>query len=201
MNNLDKMFEQQKDPAAYAKGYLSYLTEVLKSLDINSIASVMKVFDDTRKKGRHIYFIGNGGSAATASHFANDFTVGMRFPQCPFKVVSLTDNVAILTAVGNDEGYDQIFVKQLEVLLEPGDVVVGISASGNSPNLVKAMEYANSKGNMTISFTGFTGGKMKEMTKMNIHVPSMPGEYGPVEDVHMVLDHLMGTYFFRALRA
>lgn len=200
-NQLDVIFETHRTPKDYAKGYLSYLSQVLLNLDSDAIGNVMSVLDDARVKGNRIFFIGNGGSAATATHFANDFAIGTRFPSQPFKAMSLTDNNAIITAVGNDDGYEQIFVKQLESYMEPGDVLVAISASGNSPNLVKAVEYAISKGNTTVGLTGFAGGKLKELCKHVIHVKTAAGEYGPVEDVHMVMDHLMGTYFYRSVRS
>ena len=111
--------------------------------------------------------------------------------------MSLTDNNAIVTAIANDDGYDQIFVKQLEVAMEPGDVVVAISASGNSPNVVKALEFANSRGNPTIGFTGFDGGKLKRLCANVVHIGTDRGEYGPVEAMHVVLVHLIGNYLLK----
>jgi D-sedoheptulose 7-phosphate isomerase len=155
---------------------------------------------EARDRGHRVFFIGNGGSAATASHFANDFAIGTRSPEKPFRAISLTDNVAAITAIANDDGYDQIFVKQLEVLMEDGDVVVAISASGNSPSVVKALELANLRGNHTVALTGFeTGGAIAALAKTVIHVKTRKGEYGPVEDAHMFLDHLMGSYFNRVV--
>jgi D-sedoheptulose 7-phosphate isomerase len=109
----------------------------------------------------------------------------------------LTDNQAIITAVGNDFGYEEIFVRQLRVLGRAGDVVVGISASGNSQNLISAFEYATSVGIKTVAITAFDGGKMKRMADEGIHVPTAAKEYGPAEDAHMILDHLIGAYLMR----
>ena len=114
--------------------------------------------------------------------------------------MSLADNVAVVTAIANDFGYDEIFVRQLRVLGRPGDVLVGISASGNSPNLVRAFEYARSAGITTVALTAFDGGALKVMGDQGIHVPTGPKEYGPAEDAHMVLDHLVGAYLVRCVR-
>lgn len=194
MNNVQKIFEEAKSPAAFSRNYLTYLSEVLAQLDEKAVGNFIEIILNARETGKAVYFIGNGGSAATASHFANDIQIGTRTTGKPFKVQSLTDNVAILTAVGNDFGYDYIFVKQLEALVNDGDVVVAISASGNSPNVIKAIEYAHKRNCTTVGLTGFDGGKLKEISQHNLHVPSLKGEYGPVEDVHMIFDHILGNY-------
>lgn len=200
MNTLDEIYARHPAAAPFAKDYADHLAELLKSLDFAKVAEFMTLVLSARERGSRIFFIGNGGSAATASHFANDFAIGTRCPEKPFRAVSLTDNVAQLTAIGNDEGYEQLFVKQLEVLMEKGDIVVAISASGNSPNVVKALEYANAHGNHTVALTGFvTGGKIAEIARTVIHVKTRPAEYGPVEDVHMFIDHLMGSWFNRVV--
>lgn len=199
-NKLDEIFFSTGSVKEYAEKYTQYLSQLLKNLDISAIEDVTNVFLKARDQGKKIIFIGNGGSAATASHFANDFAIGMKSAYKPFKALSLTDNVAVLTCIGNDFGYENIFVKQLEVLLEPGDVIVAISASGNSPNLVKAVEYASERGNFCMGFVGFDGGRLKELCPLNIHIQSGKGEYGPVEDIHMVLDHLISTYLYRFIR-
>lgn len=198
MNNLDRIFT--KDPAAFAGAYLEYLSSVLKGIDTRAVGRFMQVLLDARERGAAIYFMGNGGSAATASHFANDIAIGTNSYQKPFRAISLTDNLAIITAVGNDFGYDEIFSRQLRVLGRKGDVVVGISASGNSPNLLKAFEYAKSVGIATVAITAFDGGKMKPMADECIHVPTAPKEYGPAEDAHMILDHLIGAYLLRLVK-
>lgn len=193
-NNVQKIYEETNSPATFSRNYLKYLTDVIAKLDENAIGKFIEIILNARDSGKTVYFIGNGGSAATASHFANDIQIGTRTMGKPFKVQSLTDNVAILTAIGNDFGYDYIFTKQLEALLNDGDVVVAVSASGNSPNVVKAIEYAHTRNCMTVGLTGFDGGKLKELAKLNLHVPSLKGEYGPVEDVHMIFDHIIGNY-------
>lgn len=194
MNKVQQIFESSHNPATFARQYFSYLSEVFAKINEQDIAKFIEIILQAREDGRAVYFIGNGGSAATASHFANDIQIGTRPTGKPFKVQSLTDNVAILTAVGNDFGYDFIFVKQLEALLNDGDVVVAISASGNSPNVVKGIEYAKARNCITVGLTGFDGGRLKEISEHNVHVPSHKGEYGPVEDLHMIFDHIIGNY-------
>jgi D-sedoheptulose 7-phosphate isomerase len=154
---------------------------------------------ETRRNRNTIFFIGNGGSAATASHFANDLQIGTRSPDLPFKAISLSDNQAIITAVGNDFGYEEIFSKQLEALMEKGDLLVAISASGNSPNIVKGCLVAKQKSCLVVGLTGFDGGQLKKLSNLNIHIPSQKGEYGPVEDLHMIVNHLIGSYLNREI--
>ncbi len=199
-NNLDKMFEKSKNTADFAKNYLAYLTQVISSLDTTAIGKFVDLVVDAREKGRQIFFIGNGGSAATASHFANDISIGTRTTRKPFKAMSLTDNVAILTALGNDEGYEYIFVKQLQNFANPNDVLVAISASGNSPNIIKALEFAKTNKMFIVGLSGFDGGKLKQMSDLAINVSTPKGEYGPVEDLHMVVDHLVGAYLCRLVK-
>jgi len=197
MNNIDRIFT--KNPEVFAGAYLEYLVSVLKNINVREIGQFVQTILDARARDATIYFIGNGGSAATASHFANDIAIGTNSYEKPFRAVSLTDNQAIITAVGNDFGYEDIFVRQLQVLGRKGDIVVGISASGNSPNLIKAFEYAKSVGIKTVAITAFDGGKMKSMADEGVHVPTAPKEYGPAEDAHMVLDHLVGAYLMRLI--
>ena len=120
MNRLEQLYRTSSQPAAFAKGYLDYLREVLSSLDVEAIGSFIGVLLEARERGARIFFCGNGGSAATASHFANDLAMGCRSWEKPFRAVSLTDNVPILTAVSNDYGYDEVFVRQLQTQMERG---------------------------------------------------------------------------------
>jgi len=198
-NQIDRFFTQ--DAAAFALGYLDYLKQVLDGIDPGKVARFIEVLLDARARGTTIFFIGNGGSAATASHFANDLSFGANEYERPFRVVSLADNVPVITALGNDFGYDEIFVRQLRVLGKAGDVLVAISASGNSQNLVKAFEFAAKAGICTVAITAFDGGKLKQMADETVHVPTGPKEYGPAEDAHMVLDHLIGAYLMRLVKA
>ena len=199
MNNIDRFFTS--DPAAFADAYIQYLQAVLKGIEVNEVAGFVATLLDARERGATVFFVGNGGSAATASHFANDLAIGTNDYEKPFRAISLTDNVPVLTALGNDFGYEEIFVRQLRILGRPGDVLVGISASGNSPNLIRAFDYANTAGIKTVAITAFDGGGMKAMATEGIHVPTGPKEYGPAEDAHMVLDHIVGAYLMRYVKA
>ncbi len=153
-----------------------------------------------RENGTTIFFAGNGGSAATASHFANDLAFGTNDYQKPFKVISITDNVAVLTALGNDYGYDEIYIRQLKIYAKKNDVLVGISASGNSQNLINAFKYASTAEIKTVSLTAFDGGQMREISDYSVHIPTNKEEYGPAEDLHMILDHLVGNYLMRFIK-
>lgn len=198
MNNIDRFFTP--DPVAFASAYFDYLQSVLKRVDTMEVGCFIQTLLDARERGVTVFFIGNGGSAATASHFANDLAIGTNHYDRPFRAISLTDNVPSITAISNDFGYEEIFVRQLRILGKKGDVLVGISASGNSPNLIKAFDYALSAGIRTVAITAFDGGKMKTLADEGIHVPTGPKEYGPAEDVHMVLDHLVGAYLMRYVK-
>ncbi len=195
LNNLDRLYTE--DAAAFAGRYLGYVQTVLQAIDAAQIGRFIEILLEARDRASTVFFIGNGGSAATASHFANDLAIGTNAYERPFRAISLTDNVAMLTAIGNDFGYEEIFVRQLRVLGRAGDLVVGISASGNSPNLLRAFEYCKSAEIGTIAITAFDGGRMKQTADHNIHIATGPKEYGPAEDAHMIIDHLVGAYLVR----
>jgi len=198
MNNIDKFYTA--DPVAFASAYLEYVGTVLKNIDSGEVARFIQTVLDARERGATVFFIGNGGSAATASHFANDLAIGTGSYDKPFRALSLSDNQAVITAIANDFGYEDVFVRQLRVLGKQGDVVVAISASGNSPNLLSAFEYARGAGIKTVALTAFDGGRMKVVADEGVHVPTGAKEYGPAEDAHMVLDHLVGAYLMRVIR-
>jgi D-sedoheptulose 7-phosphate isomerase len=199
VNNVDRIFT--RDAVEFADAYLKYLSTVLAAIDRKQIARFIETLLDARERGATVFFIGNGGSAATASHFANDLAIGTNDYNRPFRVMSLTDNVAVLTAIGNDFGYEDIFSRQLRILGKKGDVLVAISASGNSPNLLKAFEAAKPMGIKTVALTAFDGGRMRKAADEGVHVPTDLKEYGPAEDAHMILDHLVGAYLMRAIKS
>lgn len=198
MNNIDRFFVH--DAAEFSKSYIAYLGEVIRLIDVREIAALAQTLREARARGATIYFIGNGGSAATASHFANDIAIGTYAVDPPFRAISLCDNLATITAIANDFGYEQIFVRQLQAVARPGDVLIAISASGNSPNLLCALQYASENGILTVAITAFDGGKMKAMVDQGVHVPTGMKEYGPAEDAHMMLDHLLGAYLMRVVQ-
>jgi D-sedoheptulose 7-phosphate isomerase len=195
MNNVEKAFSESGSCASYARGYLGYLASLFSRVDLDAVSRFADLLEEARLAGNGIFFMGNGGSAATSSHFANDLGKGARVEgKVPFRAISLADNVSLITALANDEGYERVFVAQLESLLREGDVAVGISASGNSPNIVRALEYANARGARTVAVTGFDGGRMRAVAGLSVHLETPKGEYGPVEDFHMILDHLVTSY-------
>jgi len=198
MNNIDQMY--RPNIKEFSQAYFKYLSQVLSNISLTEIDAFVQALLNARSLNSVVYFIGNGGSAATASHFANDLAIGIRECDRPFKVISLCDNNAILTAIGNDSGFDSVFSQQLQVLLNKDDVVVAISASGNSVNLLKAFDMAKQKGAITVGLSAFDGGKLKEKADISVHVPTGKGEYGPAEDAHMVLDHLVSNYLIRLLK-
>jgi D-sedoheptulose 7-phosphate isomerase len=180
------------------KAYIEMERSVLAQLDINAINAVMNELDEARERGAAIYIMGNGGSASTASHFVNDFNKGVsEHLEQPFRFVCLNDNVATIMAIANDIGYDAVFEFQLRGKVAKGDLVIGISGSGNSPNVLKAVERAKSVGAKTIGLTGFDGGKLKQLVDLPLHVAVMSMQV--TEDLHMVFDHLMMAVFYKTL--
>ena len=201
MNEVDRMFKNNIDnTVGFIKNYFDYLSQVFEKIDKKEIEQFIEILIKARIDKSTIFFIGNGGSAATASHFANDISIGTRTLSKPFKAISLCDNAAIVTAIANDDGYEEVFVQQLRVLYKKNDILVAISASGNSMNLIKAIEFAKENKIKTVGITAFNGGRLKQITDYNIHVPTEKGEYGPAEDVHMILDHLIGAYLTRMVK-
>ena len=170
--------------------YLDELRRILSTLNADDISQVIYALLRGYRTGRKVFILGNGGSAATASHFACDLGKSVVGPDGRrFKVVALTDNVALLTAWANDTDYDRVFAEQLENLVEPDDLVVGISGSGNSPNVLRAMELAKSRGAMAVGLTGFEGGRLKSMCDVCVVVPS--DRMDQIENVHLALEHLI----------
>ena len=201
MNEVDRMFKNNIDnTAGFIKNYFDYLSQVFEKIDKKEIEQFIEILIKARIDKSTIFFIGNGGSAATASHFANDISIGTRALSKPFKAISLCDNAAVVTAIANDDGYEEVFVQQLRVLYKKNDILVAISASGNSMNLMKAIKFAKENEIKTVGITAFDGGKLKQVADYNIHVPTEKGEYGPAEDVHMILDHLIGAYLTRMVK-
>ena len=179
----------------FSNSYLEYLTELISQLDREAIGDFADLLIQSRDSGATTFFLGNGGSASTATHFVNDVSLGSRQFKKPFRAISLCDNQAVITAIANDDGYENIFLQQLQTLSRPGDTIVCISASGNSKNLIKAIEFAKENNLYVVGLTAFDGGYLKESCDLNIHVPTKIGEYEPAEDLHMVICGLIGSYF------
>ena len=196
MNNIENIFSESGNFGNYAGGYLRYMSKLLESVDILAIKAFVEELEKARKGQNTVFIIGNGGSAATASHMANDFALGScpREDLNPYRIMSLTDNIAELTAISNDYGYERVFLDQLKVHYRPGDKLVAISASGNSQNVITAAKWVKKQGGRIIGLFGFDGGKLKNICDISMHVVTPKGEYGPVEDVHMIIDHLIYTW-------
>ena len=170
--------------------YISTLQRTMDQLPQNLIAEVIETLQRARLQGNQVFIMGNGGSASTASHFVCDLAKNTRRPELPhFRVIGLTDNMAIFSAYANDDGYENVFALQLANLVRPDDIVIGISASGNSPNVLNAMQEAQKHHVTTIGFTGFDGGRLGAMVNLNIHVKSNIIEH--VEDIHLMLEHMI----------
>lgn len=181
--------------------YFQELKKSIDGLDYQKIQKAIEIIFDAYKNDKQIFILGNGGSAATASHFACDLGKGTlkniyNHTEKRFRAISLTDNVATLIAYGNDLSFDDIFVEQLKNLINEGDVVIGISGSGNSKNVIKAIQYAKERGAKTIGFLGFkTGGKLSQMVDCGVVVQD--DHYGRIEDVHLSLVHLVSENLFK----
>jgi len=179
---------------SFSAEYKAKLFQALETVDLEVVGQVIDILKEARDQNRHIFVCGNGGSASTASHFACDMVKGASFNrESRFRIMALTDSLPTITAYSNDVGYECIFVEQLKNFAQPGDVFLGISGSGNSSNVLCALEYANSIGCNTIALTGRDGGKLGLMAKLQIRVaePHM----GRIEDVHMIVCHMLCYHF------
>ena len=179
----------------FSDEYLEYLTTLIAQLDRSAVSQFADLLLQSRENKTTTFFLGNGGSASTATHFVNDVSLSSRQFEKPFRAISLCDNQAVITAIANDDGYENMFLQQLQTLATAGDTIVCISASGNSKNLIKAIEYATENNIYVVGLTAFDGGYLKDNCDLNIHVPTKIGEYGPAEDLHMVICGLVGSYF------
>lgn len=182
----------------FATLYFKRLQNALEGMDVAQIARMADALERARVEGITVFVAGNGGSATTATSMANDLgfdIIKKTKTDRPFRLHALTDNNAAMTAIANDVGYDDVFVNQLRVHYRPKDAIILISASGNSPNAVRAAEWVKAAGGTVIGLLGFTGGKLRDLCDIVVHVPSQAGEYGPVEDAHLVVNHVLAHWF------
>lgn len=178
--------------------YLKLVSDTIQALDKAQLEKAVEAFMRVHQEGKTLFVCGNGGSAATATHIAGDMVKGASFGlEKRFKVIGLADNITAITAIANDVSFDDIFVEQLKNFVQPGDLVLGISGSGNSRNVVKTLEYAKSKGAQTIAFSGFKGGKISELADIVIHAHVMDME--AAEDIHMIAFHTIKKEVMRRL--
>lgn len=182
------------------RGYRQRLAQMLEDLQLEGVASIIEHLHDAWKRRALIVIAGNGGSAATASHMATDLVKATRVTGRPaVRAVSLMDNVSLLSALANDDGYEVALVRQLDAIFRSGDVLVLISASGNSENLVGAAREAKALGGSTVAFVGFDGGRLAEECDLCVCATSPRGLYGPVEDIHLILNHMLAEGLLRRI--
>lgn len=191
----------------FGKMYVEELKGSLDTLDFEVLEKIVSALLSARENGKQVFIFGNGGSASTASHFVSDLNKGATAGCEPsdkrvldvkrFRAISLSDNIPGMTAWANDSSYENIFVEQLKNFLDKGDLVIGISGSGNSKNVLNAIEYANKNGAVTIGLTGYDGGKLKKTAEICFVVKS--NSMRRIEDIHLVLEHLMTEYIYRKL--
>jgi D-sedoheptulose 7-phosphate isomerase len=173
-----------------AQQYIDLVKSTLDALDPKALDALVEAFHTTYEKGGNIYTMGNGGSGASASHAAGDFLKGASYGlDKRFKMICLNDNLPSMMAIANDIGWESIFVEPLKNFLREDDLVIGISGSGNSKNVVNALEYANANGATTVAMSGFKGGKISQIASINVHAPVMDMEV--TEDVHMVIFNIV----------
>ena len=173
------------------KKYVETLNSVISSIDFGLIDNIVELLLEARANNKLIFITGNGGSAATASHMVTDFMYSSKITNPKMKVISLNENVPVLTATGNDKGFGDLFVRQLENLASEGDLLILISASGNSENLLNCLNYCKENKIKTIGLTGFDGGKLARNVNISLHLRTEIGAYGIVEDAHMIIGHII----------
>jgi len=178
--------------------YIEHEINTIRSLDVEAINEALNVLMETYENGNTVFVFGNGGSSATASHFQNDFNKGVsEHTEKKFNFLCLNDNMATLMAVANDIGFEEVFRFQLQGHIKPGDVIMAISGSGNSKNVINAVEYAKEQGCKIIGLTGFGGGKLKQLSDISLHAPVNSMQI--TEDIHMIFDHLMMSVLYKRL--
>ena len=171
--------------------YRNRLEQAIEGIDESEIDRFASELLGARARGATIFLAGNGGSASTVNHYAIDWVLGTEVDNPPFRVLSLSESVASLSATGNDQAFEFVFARPLRRLGEQGDVLVVVSASGNSPNLLAAVNVAREKGVRVVTVTGFDGGKLKALADVSVHIPTALGDYGVAEDLHLSVGHII----------
>ena len=196
--SLKKIVKKNKKISDFAKSYFFRLSEIFSKLNFKKFENLEKILMKARKAKSNIFIFGNGGSAATASTMANDLgfdIIKKTKTKTPFKFFALTDNNPVITAISNDVGYENVLINQLKIHHKKRDITIMISASGNSKNLLTAAKWIKSNGGYVFSFLGFDGGRLKKISNDYILVDSIKGEYGPVEDIHLMINHILAHWF------
>ena len=197
-NIINKIYKSSKNFVGFSLNYFDYLRNVFKNIDQKSINKIENDFNQLRLNKKTIFVAGNGGGAATAITMSNDLGFDIlkkTKTKKTFRVLCLNDNNSVITAIANDTGYENIFINQLKIHYQKGDALVIFSASGNSPNLIKAAKWVRNKKGKVIGILGFSGGKVKKYCSTLIHIKTNKGEYGPVEDLQLIFNHLLAHWF------
>jgi D-sedoheptulose 7-phosphate isomerase len=201
---LERHATEMIDAGAFADKYFEHLKDILDRVDRTAVSRFALELEAARSDGGMVFLAGNGGSATTASSMANDLGMdvlrkaGLRKP---FRFSALTDSTAAITAIANDVGFEEVFVNQLRMQYRDGDRLVVISASGNSRNLIRAAEYVKERGGRVLGMLGFSGGALLDVCDVIVHVATEKGEYGPVEDAHLIINHVLAHWFQVRLRS
>ena len=197
-DTVNSIYSSSNNIAKFSKKYFDYLNNILNQIDNQKIQLFVKHLEKLRKNKNTIFVAGNGGSATTASTIANDLgfdIIKKTKTKNPFRFLSLTDNNGVLSAISNDVGYENIFINQLKIHYKKGDAILVISASGNSENLIRAVKYVNKNKGSTLALLGFDGGKLLKLCDSSILVKTKKGEFGPVEDAHLIINHIIAHWF------
>ena len=203
MSELKRIARKTIKFSEFSKKYFDFLTSIFNNIDDRSLTRLEAEFVNIKKKGKTVFVIGNGGGAATSTTMANDlgFDILKKTKvKKTFKIHSLTDNISVITAISNDTGYENVFLNQLKIHYEKGDSLIIFSASGNSVNLLKAAKWVKSKSGKVIGILGFSGGKLKKICDICIHIKTHKGDYGPVEDLQLIVNHILAHWFQEKLK-
>ncbi len=197
MKTLKDHFKKSKNFKIFAKKYINYLNDSLNELNLDSLDAIRKELELVKRKKRTIFVFGNGGAASTTITMANDlgFDIMKKSKsKKTFNIVCLNSNQSVLTAIANDTGYENIFLNQLKIRFKKGDVVIILSASGNSVNLIKAAKWLKGKGKV-FALLGFDGGKLLNYCNNYVLIKSLKSDYGPVEDIQLIINHIFAHWF------
>lgn len=191
------ILKKQRNIELYSKKYFENLSNIFKKIETKKIAQLATIFENCRKLNAKIFVIGNGGSAVNASAMSNDlgFDILKKTKKKPFNIISLTDNNAISTAISNDIGFENLFLSQIKMKFRKNDILIVMSVSGNSKNLINASNWVKKNKGYVFGILGCKGGKLKKICNQSLIIPSKNGEYGPVEDLQLIINHILAHWF------
>jgi len=202
MKTIKQISKKSRNIKEFSNNYFKRLGEIFNQININDLENFEKTINAARIKGNTIFVFGNGGSASTATTMANDLGFDIlkkTSTKKTFKFFCLNDNTSVLTAIGNDVGYENIFLNQLKIHFKKGDIALILSASGNSKNLINAAKWIKNKKGKILSIVGFDGGKLKNISDNCIYFKCDKNEYGPIEDIHLIINHILAHWFQKKL--